>query len=319
MPKSLDEYAAWLDERALLWPKLPAPKPVVATPYLKPLEDIRGVVFGLYGTLLSIADGQVLHLHHQAIRNQVALEKTIEEFKMWGSMTRKPGQPWETLLPIYKGFVDEAALTGSAPKGEQPEIDSADIWRKIVERLCKKEYAWDRDFYGDECEYAEKIAYFFHASLQAVAPVPDAAATLEALAATGMPLGLVSNGQCFSETQLIRGLRSQGFVGTLHDLFPRGAASLSWKAGARQPAPSLFRPILDAWRRLDIAPKQILYVSSRLNDELAVARKLGLRTALACVDASGLQATKDDVRSPDLRPDRILTALPQVRQMVLGG
>jgi FMN phosphatase YigB (HAD superfamily) len=318
MPKSLDEYAASLDERSLLWPKLPPVKPVVATPYLKPLEDIRGVVWSLYGTLLSIADGQVHHLHPQAIRTQVALEKTIEEFKMWGSMTRKPGQPWETLLPIYRGFIEEANLTGTAPKGEQPEVDSADIWRKIVERLCKKEYTWDRDDYGDELEYAEKIAWFFHASLQAVTPIPDAAGTLESLAGTGLPMGLVSNGQCFSETQLLRGLRSQGFIGNLRDLFGGGAISLSWRIGSRQPAASLFRPVLDAWKRLDIAPKQILYVSSRLNDELAVAKKLGLRTALACLDAASLQATKEDVRSAELRPDRILTALPQVRQLVLS-
>ena len=82
MGKTLLEYAAWLDERKLLWPACPdrvAPK---AQPYLKPLANIRGVVWNLYGTLLFISDGRLLQQHPQQIRMQVALEKTIQGMAM---------------------------------------------------------------------------------------------------------------------------------------------------------------------------------------------------------------------------------------------
>ena len=105
MGLSLREYATWLHERQLLWPAAPQTEPAKATPYLAPLPGIKAVTWNVYGTLLTIADGQLLLQHPQAIRMQIAMEKTIQEFNMWGSMTRRPGQPWEYFLPKYNTAV----------------------------------------------------------------------------------------------------------------------------------------------------------------------------------------------------------------------
>ncbi|HMF12953.1 MAG TPA: HAD family hydrolase, partial [Gemmataceae bacterium] len=76
MAKSLQEYADWLDERHLLWPAAPAPVPPKATPYHKPVADIRAVTWSVYGTLLTISDGRLLHLHPDPLCMEVALDKT---------------------------------------------------------------------------------------------------------------------------------------------------------------------------------------------------------------------------------------------------
>ena len=56
-------------------------------------------------------------------------------------------------------------LSATPALGDEPEIDTRKIWRSIVGRLGKKEYTYDRGLYGNEDDLAEKIAYFFHASV----------------------------------------------------------------------------------------------------------------------------------------------------------
>ena len=65
-----------------------------------------------------------------------------------------------------------------------------------------------------------------------------------------------------------------------------------------------------------IAPQEILHVSSRLKDDLAVAKQAGMRTALYAGDPTSLRASKDDMKDPDIRPDRLMTNLFQVREIL---
>jgi len=168
MAQTLLEYLDALDERDLVWPGAPEPRPLPAKPTLKPLPDIRAVTWSVYGTLLTIADGKLLHLHPQAVRNQIALEKTVHEFSMWYSMTRRPGQPWEYMLRQYEQMLRVFEMAGVKRKGDFPHVNSSRIWERLIGRLQQKEYTWDRDTYGDEADYADKVAYFFHANLQGV-------------------------------------------------------------------------------------------------------------------------------------------------------
>ena len=80
MPKSLQEYADWLNDRQMIWPQVAAIDRMKATAFAKPLEAVRCVVWSPYGTLIRISDGRVQLEHPQQIRMQVALDKTIKEF-----------------------------------------------------------------------------------------------------------------------------------------------------------------------------------------------------------------------------------------------
>lgn len=316
MAKTLEEYANWLDERDLLWPAPPQPAPAKATPYLKPLPAIRGVVWSLYGTLLTISDGKLLFQHPQELRMQVALDKTIHEFNMWNSMSRKPGAPWEYMLQQYNRLIEDRQLAASTRIGEATEVDASEVWEKLIERLGRKEYSYDEGFYGDLTEYAGKVAYFFHSCLQGVGPAPHALQALESVAEAGFTQGLVGDAQPFSLLQLTRALRKQGSVTSLFDLFTPHCLSLSYQAGVRQPSSLLFEACLAQFRRSGIEPREVLLVSCRLRDELALARKMGLRTALYAGDKNSVQASKADLKEQELKPDRILTDLAQVRQIL---
>jgi FMN phosphatase YigB (HAD superfamily) len=316
MARSLQEYADWLDERQLLWPVAPQPVPPKATPYLKPLEDIRAVTWGVYGTLLTISDGRLLHLHPDPLCMEVALDKTIHEFNMWHSMSRKPGAPWEYMFQQYKGLVEANQLAASPRAGEAPEVDAAHIWQVLIERLGKKEFSWDEAFYGDMEQLSQKVAWFFHAALQGAAAAPNALAALRHVRESGLRQGLVGDGQCFTLVQLARALPAQGEFPGLTKVFTKGCVSLSFQFGVRQPAATLFEACLAQLARRGISPAQVLHVAPRLKEELAPARRLGMRTALFAGDSASVSATPAEVNDPALRPDRILTDLRQIRQIV---
>lgn len=319
MAKSLQEYIGWLDGQERIWPRPPAREPVNATPYLKPLAGIRAVTWSVYGTLLRISDGRLQFDDPLELRMQVAFDKTIREFNMWHSMTRKPGEPWKQMYEQYKTLLEQKQMAATKHKGDTIEVDVREIWSTIVKRLEAKEYTYDRGLYGDEDELAEKIAYFFHANLQGVEAAPHALTTLSAIAQSGIWQTVLDDGQSFTLAQTLRALGEQGTLPAPGDLFSFECLTLSFQEGVRKPSPTLFRNCLARLGRAGIAPEETVHVSSRLRDDLAVAGKLGMRTVLSAADKNGFQATREEVQNAELRPDRLITDLNQLREILQVG
>jgi FMN phosphatase YigB (HAD superfamily) len=217
----------------------------------------------------------------------------------------------------YKRLVEDGQLTASPRPGEAPEVDAAQVWKVLIGRLGKKEFSWDESFYGDLDEFSQKVAWYFQSALQGVAAAPNALAALEHVRAAGCAQGLIGDGQCYTLVQLSRALAAaQGEVPSLSELFSRGCVSLSFDHGVRQPAATLFEAVLARLERAGVSPGEVLHVAPRLKEELAPAKKLGMQTALYAGDAASLAATPAEVKDPEFRPDRILTDLRQIRQIV---
>jgi FMN phosphatase YigB (HAD superfamily) len=315
MPLSLEQYAAYLDQRDLHWPAPPEPDPVKAKPHLVRLPEVRAVLWNVYGTLLNVAGGELWFEHPQPFVMSVALEKTIQEFKMWGSMSRKPGQPSEYLQQLYaQVLIEQRTVPGGGER--YPEVSSERLWEALVKKLLQKDYKFDAGFFGSLNEFSRKVAYFFHASLQGTACHKGAARALRYVAEAGLSQGLLADGQCFTLVQLQRGLAAEDPEARLEHLLTDGLTVLSYEARARKPSERLFRQALGALAERGIAPGQVLHVGSRLQQDLVPARRLGLRTALFAGDRGSLQATPEQLNQPASRPDVLLTKLKQIADVV---
>src|SRR5262249_2237386 len=147
------------------------------------------VLWNVYGTLLALPLGELVFEHPQALLMEIALDKTISEFKMWGSMSRKPGQPSEYMKHLYAlELMQQKGVVGT---GERfPEVLAERIWESLIKKLFQKEYTFDAGFYGSLPEYSKKVAYFFHASLQGTAAQPEASTALRMGADVGVIQGL---------------------------------------------------------------------------------------------------------------------------------
>jgi FMN phosphatase YigB (HAD superfamily) len=317
MPKSLSEYIDWLEGRPqLLWPKPPVTSPLNASPFLKPLPEVRGVVWCIYGTLLNIHDGRLHHLHPQSLRNELALQKTIDEFNMWNSMSRKPGQPWEYMLQQYEKARDELQMVGTKNKGDVPEVDSVKLWFKLVDRLLRNEYSYDEAFYGEPDELALKVAFFFHSMLQGVATNANVTLTLQRLTNAGIRQGLLDDAQSFTLKSLMHQLQKDDPALRLGDVISSDLVALSFQLGIRKPSETLFAVSAEQFRRIGLEPRQVLYVSHRLHDDLAIARRFGFRTALYAGDAQSCRVEAADLKNQEIKPDRLLTDVSQIASIL---
>ncbi|MHC4986693.1 MAG: HAD family hydrolase, partial [Planctomycetota bacterium] len=65
-----------------------------------------------------------------------------------------------------------------------------------------------------------------------------------------------------------------------------------------------------------IEPGQALYVGNDVRNDIAPARSLGMRTALFAGDARSLRLRADDPDCGGAQPDAVVTALPQILELL---
>jgi FMN phosphatase YigB (HAD superfamily) len=244
-----------------------------------------------------------------------ALEKVIKEFRMWQSMTRKPGAPSEYMRELYNKALTVLRLAGTG--GERfPEVQCERIWDDIVKKLFQKEYRFDESTYGPMPEYVKKIAYFYQASIQGTGPYPGASEALLALAQRGTVQGLLADGQCFTVGQVQRCLKRENPEFDLDAVIPPALRIISAEKKARKPSDTLFKAAVAAAGAKGLAPSAVLHVGSNLMRDIAPAKKHGFRTALFAGDKNSLSATADQLKDSALRPDALITELPQVLELI---
>jgi FMN phosphatase YigB (HAD superfamily) len=313
MPLTLDQYAAYLDKQGATWPAPPEVDRPKVKPHLKRLPQVRAVTWNVYGTLLAISGGDLVFQHPNDFVMGVALDKTVQEFKMWASMSRKPGQPADYMKIIYEQVLDEQKL--AVPGEKHPEVAADRLWETILKKLFQKDYKFDPNFYGSLNEFSCKVAFFFHASLQGTAAYPGAAIALRHVTGRGLAQGLLADGQCFTPVQIQRGLNAQEPV-NLDEVIPPDLRTLSYEVRGRKPSERLFRHALKQLAGRGITPDQVLHVGSRVAQDIVPAKRLGMKAALFAGDRASLQATAEQLKEGHGRPDVMLSELSQITEVV---
>ena len=109
MALSLDQYADILFARKdIVFPAAPEVVAPKAKPHIKRIPGLKAIFWNVYGTLLTIAEGDLKYQSDNDFMLNIALDKTIHDFKMWASMSRKPGQPADYMKEIYGRALNEA-------------------------------------------------------------------------------------------------------------------------------------------------------------------------------------------------------------------
>lgn len=315
MALTLEQYATtYLPSRGLPWPMPPAMQPKKAKPHLE-RYPLKCVLWTAYGTLLNTLQGELLFEHPQAFVTDNAFDKTIKEFNMWNSMSRKPGAPAEQMRDYYTKAYTTLKMLGHGQE-KHPEVVAEQVWDDIVKKLLQKEYKFDVALFGALNEYVKKIAYFYHASIQGVGPYPGAAAAVTELARQGVVSGLLADGQCFTPAQVHKALREEDPAFDVNAYFPANLRIISAEKHAKKPSDTLFKAAVAAVAARGWKPEQVLHVGSNVVRDIAPAKKHGFRTALFAGDKNSLVATGDHLKEPEFRPDILVTELTQLAEVV---
>jgi FMN phosphatase YigB (HAD superfamily) len=310
MALTLEKYITdYLPTRNLPWPAMPKVVAPKARPALQPL-GVKAILWNVYGTLLAIPTGELQFEADIEFVTDAAFDKTIQEFKMWNSMSRKPGAPSAYMKELFRKAYDIVRLTsGGEPRAEL-------VWDDIVRKLMTKEFTYDAAVLGTPAELNEKIAYFYHASIQGVGCYTGAADTLRMCAERGLKQGLLADGQCFTPAQLKKALKEQDPGFELATAIPANLITLSHQHKVKKPSEELFKMAVSALRAKGIQPSETLHVGSHLIRDIAPAKKLGMKTALFAGDKASLVATSAQMQEAATRPDAMLTELPQVLELL---
>lgn len=248
---------------------LAAAAAAAADPVLPPFDpgEVRAVAFDAFGTLFSWdfhrEVGEVLHRQRlEAPYHDVAetFEQAWATVSPWAEVTDADGRPDRTHM-----------LRGPAPAF----ITTHEMWRRQFELT-----------FGEHGLTGDALAGAGHLRdvLRRAPAYPDAYDTLEALAAHGLRLGLLSN----ADEDFLQGAIS-------HNRLRFSVIQSSESLRIYKPNVAAFRALCE---RLECSPGEVLYVGDSVPTDVGGARHAGLRTAW--VERPGARPYPEDEPPPDL-------------------
>ncbi|HVJ80040.1 MAG TPA: hypothetical protein VNC50_03125 [Planctomycetia bacterium] len=309
MALSLFQYAEQLEARPEPRPLGPEPQPFASARAHTPRLPVRAVVWSGYGDLLLARGGEPQLLPADAIMRKIALEKTIREFRMWASMTRKPGDPADVMATTIEQV--STRMTAERITGGRTELRFDKIWLGVLNRLCQKDYVYDAGLLGDMPQLAEKVTFFYLRAAYGVSAFGGALKTLKAIRDAGLTQGIHANGQINSPVQLAIELRNQGSLTGLGDVFDPSLCLWSFETGVRKESERGMALLEQALAAKGIKPAETLIVGSDAARDVAPARKRGFQTALLLADRQTAVAKPADLKDERTRPHALLVAIEQ--------
>lgn len=273
--------------------------PTGLAPKLKPLPQIRAVLFDVYGTLLISSTGDIELTARPKEDLEWALRQTSVPF------TARAGDP-DYLREEIERRHEELRSNGVA----YPEVDILDIWSRVLRRLKKEgRISWAPD--GKEA--LRWLAARHELRGNPVWRMPFADVALNEFARRGIVMGIVSNAQFYTPLVLCH-LFDRATLGEIG--FQEDLCVFSYLHGIAKPDTTLFALVLERLRRRGIEPEQTLYMGNDVRNDIQPAARLKIRTALFAGDFHGLRLREEDERFRGVAPDLVLTRWDQILDCV---
>jgi putative hydrolase of the HAD superfamily len=266
-----------------------APLPTSLTPTGQLRENIRCVLFDIYGTLFISGSGDISLAQQGAAR----IKGINELLKRYG-IRKKAG----ALLDELRGAIQSRHAELRTEGIDFPEVRIEQIWQQVLqinERQAVRQFAL-------EYELISNPAY----------PMPNLANLLSACRQKEKSMGIISNAQFYTPClfRWFLGSDPEG-LGFNPDLI-----FYSYRYEMAKPSPSLFEIAVEKLIAGGIKPSAVLYLGNDMLNDIYPARNVGFQTALFAGDKRSLRLRTDDPRCQDLTPDLVVTDLGQLVQLI---
>lgn len=273
------------------------PEPTSARPSLFPCENIRAVLFDVYGTLLISGSGDI-----GLSKAEQKAEAVREATSAAGiALNCDPLAAAEILAEEIRGQQDRLRRTGI----EYPEVEIREVWRATLRRIGAESTTPEP---SDDA--VAELALHYEMLANPVWEMPGARQVLAEIHRSGLALGIVSNAQFFT-LELFPPLVG----GSLEQLgFAPELCFFSYRFRLAKPGRELYDKASVALARRGIAPGATLYIGNDMLNDVTPAASAGFRTALFAGDRRSLRLREGDPRVAGTSADIVLTELSQLRQ-----
>jgi putative hydrolase of the HAD superfamily len=278
------------------------PVPAGIEPELRPLNEIKVVVFDVYGTLFISECGDIGLL--SIARSVAALSETFSYLDM--AVDCSAAAERGVVLLRQTIAQHHAQRTGV----DYPEVNIDDVWIEVLEGLCRENLIHELNDFDQRLTLM--IRYEF--KVNPVWQMPGLTDVLENLLNKNIILGIISNAQFFSpyifQALLEKSVRDSGFNDRL--------CIWSYQYLAAKPSPELFSIFMTRLRDEagDYDPGQILFVGNDMKNDILPAANSGMKTALFAGDKRSLRLREGDTLCRGIRADVVLTDLRQLMKVV---
>jgi putative hydrolase of the HAD superfamily len=251
---------------------------------LEELNDIRVMVFDVYGTLFNYWKPQFAQ---ESAKNKVLLDTfaaTISYFGMGPYLSEMNPQssPEQTLWDLYHGLIALKRDLLLEKELSHPEIRIEEIWLTILLMLKRRGFSFTKMDLGPDDDLSRCIAYYYNFHVFRRGLYPGVAEALLALKQKNIALGILSNAQFYTPIDLTLFLRDQthGRIEDKGEIFDDDLVFYSCDYKAAKPSRILFRKLFDALYEYQVLPSQSVFVGNDLASDIKPAKELGMKTAL---------------------------------------
>ena len=265
------------------------PLPTVLSPTGQLRENIRCVLFDIYGTLFISGSGDIGTAEQGAAR----IKEIHDLLKRYGICKNA-----RKLLDELQGAIQSKHAELRNKGNDFPEVRIDQIWQRVLP--------------FDDRDAVRQFALEFELISNPAYPMPNLANLLSACRQKEKTMGIISNAQfytpCLFQWFLDADPEDLGFNSNL--IF------YSYRYEMAKPSPLLFKMAVETLKAGGIQPSAVLYLGNDMLNDIYPARNAGFQTALFAGDKRSLRLRTDDPRCRDLTPDLVLTDLGQLIKFI---
>ncbi len=264
-----------------------------------PAGPIEALVFDIYGTLVMSASGDI-SLGEDTSSREYRLQHLLDEY----DIDAAPGE----ISSAMKQAVLEDHENSRRRGIEYPEVDIRAMWSSLQELSHLGE------------EDVSLFAAEYESLVNPVAPMPGLEALIACAAASGLPMGIVSNAQFYTPSMF------DAFLGkSLLQLgFHPDLMIFSYRTGHGKPSLFLYEELAQKLDTLQhpghavrrIPPELCLYVGNDMLKDVWAASRVGFQTGLFAGDQRSCRTRRDDPRCKNLQADYLFNTLEDICRLI---
>ena len=293
----------WLDNSEKL-----EPIPTTFCPNVKneSNQDIKAVIFDIYGTLLISSSGDI----DQAILNKENMQSAMEAGGF--DVHECKDQTCSFLLEQLQEKIAVQHKELRAKGHPFPDVDIFRVWKEMLKEAQNEGLI---KLSGDE-SWSDAIIVFELLSNK-VYPMPGMKEVLLAIKEKGIPIGIVSNAQFY--TPILMNYFLSGTFSTKQEIeyFEKDLTVFSFQELRAKPDTALFNKFLPTLeQKYDIRASEAIFVGNDMLKDVYTANNAGVRTVLFAGDERSLRLREKDPRVKGLFPDFIINQLSQLTDII---
>ncbi len=252
----------------------------------QPPQQVRSILFDIYGTLFISASGEIGTAAGPSGKQHAALAKLLEKFGIPESPSGLRQRLEEAIRQEHRRLRRRGV--------DFPEVRIEHIWMELLKL---------RDLMA-----AKRFAFQFECIVNPTYPMPHLSRLLAACRTAKVPMGLISNAQFYTPCLFHRHLGAR-----LADLgFDPHLTFFSHRRGVAKPSLTLFALAAQRLQQQGIAACNTLYVGNDMLNDVYPAAQTGFMTALFAGDRRSLRLRHENPLCHGLSPDLVITDLGQL-------